>query len=1369
METQPSVKTIKTKKTQKKTNQDQPQTVKSPRKTQRRKKEPIPESTQEPIPNTAPEPVQEPVPNTSPKPISNTVQESAPGSTQESSPELPENSGRHESSGEFLRQNTDNDVGIGRILPKSRNVPENVLYPNIDDQDFQYKIAQKKEFADTRYDGRILDIEEESEKRCNAPFELMPHQLFVKNFMSMQTPYNSLLLYNGLGSGKSLTAIGVSEEMRTYMKQVGVHKRIVVLASPNVVNNFRLQLFDESKLRLENGIWTINSSIAQAILDEINPTHLKDMSKSRILANVQALIKTYYDFKGYVKFSNEISNALKPFPEGDPRRIRKIQSMFNNHLFVIDEVHNIRLTRDNDDLTTANYLYMIAKYAKNVRFVLLSATPMYNSYKEIIWLTNLMNVNDRRTEITNEQIFTKTGEFRTPVSSNELVGEALLRKKLMGYVSYVRGENPYTFPFRIYQSNLPKPSGNEPPIYPPLFMSKIGDIQKRVYQMALKQIQQRRTTVQSKPSASASGFPAVDASTPTSEMDVGSTNMNVATHILKDDVEVQKNMMTYLETLDNVGYEQLRVPIQTLNIVYQDIPAEKMDTQQNMDVATHILKDDSAKLGVQRNMDFFVGKLGLEQVVQITPEKRYKYQSNHSHFFEKQKLRPYSQKISTILDHIHGSTGIVMIYSEFIYGGVIPMALALEESGFARASRSQGKPSTSLFLEPPTPPIPGMYYTLITGDKDYSPNNVEDLAKINHPDNRNGEYVKVVIISRAGAEGLDFKNIRQVHIMEPWYNMSRIEQIIGRGVRNLSHCNLPIKERNVEIYMHASEMEEGISAADMYLYQLSFKKAIQIGRVSRVLKETSVDCVLNRGQANFTVEKMNQSLRIHTSTSEGDIDYQVGDQSYTAICDYSDKCDLQCQSNVPEETLEKTLGTNQFTYSTTFLKANQGRIIEIVRSLFSKQIYYPVDVLVQEIQKERNYPIEQIYYSLTYLIQNKNEYLLDKYGRLGHLINRGDIYAFQPIEITDERISVFDRTFPVEYKIPKIHITLSPTFAPVVGNEGTLPPKQTVQEEATIPTVPTFPTFPTFPTVPEEVETPMSYETILAQIQTDIETIETVSSKARSKTNKQSWDDYMHAGDLFSTLRDIFGMDLSTIQKYMIHHAIDSMSMSMKLILLNHFLVQSSGDSVVETEVYKYLNTCIHREEKSGREYLVLANEKNQVEIFKKSGEGNTWNAAQYTDIQMVQRTIIEPFRVSMTPLKEHTGKVLGIYLYEMTKERMTQAPIFKIKDFTKKTTSRNAKGENMKKAGKIREVELLKLALADIYPENELVQKENFSVSKYNQGNLNILLELVLRHGGQKTEGIQPIGQKTEGIMSDKKRMSMMSPETYAMLSILF
>ena len=51
----------------------------------------------------------------------------------------------------------------------------------------------------------------------------------------------------------------------------------------------------------------------------------------------------------------------------------------------------------------------------------------------------------------------------------------------------------------------------------------------------------------------------------------------------------------------------------------------------------------------------------------------------------------------------------------------------------------------------------------------------------------------------AGSEGLDFKFIRQVHVLEPWYNMNRIEQIIGRAVRTCSHKDLPFEERNVEI------------------------------------------------------------------------------------------------------------------------------------------------------------------------------------------------------------------------------------------------------------------------------------------------------------------------------------------------------------------------------------------------------------------------------------------------------------------------------------------------------------------------------------------------------------------------------------------
>ena len=87
---------------------------------------------------------------------------------------------------------------------------------------------------------------------------------------------------------------------------------------------------------------------------------------------------------------------------------------------------------------------------------------------------------------------------------------------------------------------------------------------------------------------------------------------------------------------------------------------------------------------------------------------------------------------------------------------------------------------------------------MITGDPAISPNNLDEIKALTNDDNQYGDKVKVVIISKAGTEGLDFQNIRQVHILEPWYNLNRADQTIGRGVRNKSHCALPFNKRTVE-------------------------------------------------------------------------------------------------------------------------------------------------------------------------------------------------------------------------------------------------------------------------------------------------------------------------------------------------------------------------------------------------------------------------------------------------------------------------------------------------------------------------------------------------------------------------------------------
>ena len=108
---------------------------------------------------------------------------------------------------------------------KNENTSEesyDFLYPSLNDPDFNIKIAKRKEFFNTRYDGELTDIQKQADIMCNAEFELLPHQQFVKNFLSFQTPYNSLLLYHSLGTGKTCSSIGIAEEMRTFMKQVGI-------------------------------------------------------------------------------------------------------------------------------------------------------------------------------------------------------------------------------------------------------------------------------------------------------------------------------------------------------------------------------------------------------------------------------------------------------------------------------------------------------------------------------------------------------------------------------------------------------------------------------------------------------------------------------------------------------------------------------------------------------------------------------------------------------------------------------------------------------------------------------------------------------------------------------------------------------------------------------------------------------------------------------------------------------------------------------------------------------------------------------------------------------------------------------------------
>ena len=97
---------------------------------------------------------------------------------------------------------------------------------------------------------------------------------------------------------------------------------------------------------------------------------------------------------------------------------------------------------------TSENLLQLVKYTDSLKLLLLSATPMFDKAREIVWLLNLMNLNDNRFRIRESDIFDSNDNFKRDEQGNN-IGEELLIQKAIGYISYVHGENPFTIPYML--------------------------------------------------------------------------------------------------------------------------------------------------------------------------------------------------------------------------------------------------------------------------------------------------------------------------------------------------------------------------------------------------------------------------------------------------------------------------------------------------------------------------------------------------------------------------------------------------------------------------------------------------------------------------------------------------------------------------------------------------------------------------------------------------------------------------------------------------------------------------------------------------------------------------------------------------------
>jgi hypothetical protein len=196
-------------------------------------------------------------------------------------------------------------------------------------------------------------------------------------------------------------------------------------------------------------------------------------------------------------------------------------------------------------------------------------------------------------------------------------------------------------------------------------------------------------------------------------------------------------------------------------------------------------------------------------------------------YLTKENLKVYSPKFLRVLENIQDpeNKGLHLLYSQFrTIEGIGVLKLVLESNGYAEFKikkndsnglwdiveneEDRGKPRFVLYTGTETVEQKEIIRNIYNSAWEVVPNTITAKLREISSNNFYGEIIKLLMITSSGAEGINLKNTRFVHIVEPYWHMVRLEQVIGRARRICSHNDLPEEERTVKVFLYLSVFSE---------------------------------------------------------------------------------------------------------------------------------------------------------------------------------------------------------------------------------------------------------------------------------------------------------------------------------------------------------------------------------------------------------------------------------------------------------------------------------------------------------------------------------------------------------------------------------
>ena len=472
-------------------------------------------------------------------------------------------------------------------------------------------------------------------------------------------------------------------------------------------------------------------------------------------------------------------------------------------------------------------------------------------------------------------------------STNEVKNMGLFKRRILGLASY----------FRSAQENL-MPRFEKTPKYFHIVKIPMSDFQFGVYEEA--RVQERKTEQRNARKKKRAGdnlyeetvstyrifsrafcnfvFPRPDIKRPmptkkeileTTTDDLETAEQNE--RLLRDDLE-KSGKDTSEKTL------QLQVKRTMEATIDEDLLDGASATERLNNVDGRYDADELAK---EAQLDTTDGPDSYEEEIK---EALKQLENAKGKYLSPEGLETYSPKFLNILENITDDDhrGLHLIYSQFrTLEGIGVLKLVLEANGFARfkikktgeqwvldiPAEDKGKPTFALYTGTETSEEKEIIRNVFNGAWKYIPTALAEQLEVIASNNLYGEIIKVLMITASGAEGISLKNVRYVHITEPYWHPVRIEQVIGRARRICSHQDLPEALRTVEVFMYLMTFsqkqlnsDESIElrlkdkskldnltpiTSDEALYETATIKEEVNVKILQAVKEASIDCALH--------------------------------------------------------------------------------------------------------------------------------------------------------------------------------------------------------------------------------------------------------------------------------------------------------------------------------------------------------------------------------------------------------------------------------------------------------------------------------------------------------------------------------------------